>query len=766
MHILKILVSCMFLLAAAAGAVGCNGASQTATVAAPETASEPTRRQLQRRARQASVWRFVYCLEDEADPAGLKALLHEIAAAQPFGKRIEVVSCNGLSLDTLGSGPLNFFGNRLPAGAERLPLTRTPNGWRFVNDHEIAPDEVLLIPYYRNPWPGNPTVAGFYLSTNPIKLVERLREEYVGNFDRMFWPNWAYELYRANGDRTYGAFADTSWNFDPAAEITLKAPDKAVYDQDGLQVFAYDGVVLPPEVDYTVATVQKVRRLTDALFRPKEKFFPEIRLYPNLERIGLRTGRMDPVQYDAEKKVLHLVPSFVPEDDLLASSTVWRAFIGHHVGGVKNEGAWPFITAFVQGYAGEDLGPTYTADKLMALRMSTRNMFNPHAEKLFELASPRWSRSYALAEFSTKGDLQPPLNGYIDETFRELEVRPVSRTDDAPLDPVAYRPMNKVNLAGMTFAHQGYRIHNGYGGEKIKPSLDSLAALSVNALAVVPYTFMRDPTKPTELPIPQDAGGENDWATICSLREAAKRGWFTLLKPQIWIGGGHWPGDVTFTSDEDWDTFFSNYEFWIMHYALLAEREGVDALCLGTELVRTTVEHPDRWKTIIAKVRAVYGGQLTYAANWGEEFENFTFWDELDAIGLNSYYPISEKDDPTDEELLDGARRWFKLAAEVSKQVDRPLWLTEVGYRSVAGAWKNPHAESNGRDPDNTTQARCYHAMLSAAGETPELKGMFLWKWPSYLGIEGYRHQGTAFTPGGKSAAGVLQEFNSDWSKQ
>jgi len=322
------------------------------------------------------------------------------------------------------------------------------------------------------------------------------------------------------------------------------------------------------------------------------------------------------------------------------------------------------------------------------------------------------------------------------------------------------------NLAGMTFAHQGYRIHNGYGGEKIKPSLDSLEVLSVNSLAVVPYTFMRNPAKPTKLSIPKGAGGENDWATICSLREAAKRGWFTLLKPQIWIGGGHWPGDVAFTSAEDWDTFFRNYEFWIMHYALIAEQEGVDALCLGTELVRTTVDHPDRWREIIAKVRAVYGGQLTYAANWGEEFENFAFWEDLDAIGLNSYYPISDKDDPSDEELLNGARSWFRMAAEVSEKTNRPLWLTEVGYRSVEGAWKNPHAESDGRSPSNETQARCYQAMLTAAGETPELKGMYLWKWPSYLGIEGHRYPGTAFTPGGKPAASVLQEFNTEWRKR
>jgi len=762
MHFLKILVSCLILLGAAAGAVGCNGAGQATALTSSIKLTEPSRRQVQRGARQASVWRFVYCLEDETDPAGLAAFLHEVAGKQPFGKRIEVLSCIGLSQDTLGSGPLALFGDRLPPGADRLPLVRIATGWRFDDRHDLNTDGVLILPFYRNPWASRATVTGLYLSGDPARLVDRLRAEYDDNYDRMFWPNRAYELYRSNGDRTFGTFADTSWNFDAATEISLKAPDKPVYDRDGLVVYSYDGVVKPAEIKRVARTLLKISRLAEALFVSKATSLPEIRLYPNLERIGLRTGSMEPIQYDVMKKVLHVVPSFNSVDDLLANSSAWKAIIVNHLTWVTDENHWPGIVAAVQSCVSDSLGNTYAEEKRTALRMLDRNMFSSRGGKIAAGASFRWTRAYALARHRNNFSSNFPLNNELKKYFKTSDINPSLTTSKVadPESPPAPRALTKAHLAGMTFAHQGYRIHNGYGGEKIKPALDSLAVLNVNALAIVPYTYMRDPNKPTELPIPTDAGSENDWATICSLREADKRGWFTLLKPQIWIGGGLWPGDVDFLTEEDWDTFFSNYEFWIMHYALLAERENVDALCLGTELVKTTRKHPDRWRAIIRNVRAVYGGQLTYAANWGEEFDNFTFWDDLDAVGLNSYYPLSEKDSPTDEELLAGARRWFEMAAKVSQASDRPLWLTEVGYRAVGEAWKNPHAEANGRVSDPAAQARCYRAMLTAAAETPELTGMFLWKWPSYLGVKNRRNPGTEFCVGGKPAATIFKEYN------
>ncbi|MCP9235357.1 hypothetical protein [Lewinella sp. JB7] len=317
-------------------------------------------------------------------------------------------------------------------------------------------------------------------------------------------------------------------------------------------------------------------------------------------------------------------------------------------------------------------------------------------------------------------------------------------------------------LRGMTVAHEGYRVYNGYGGSGMGPSLDSLQQLHVNAVSIVPYTFMREPGLIDELPVPNGAGSENDPAVRAAIREAKARGCFILLKPQIWVSGG-WPGDVHFERPADWDRFFAAYGNWIAHYARMAEEEGVDALCIGTELVQTTLGHPVAWRAIIADLRRQYTGQLTYAANWGPEFENLSFWDDLDAIGLNSYYPLSGGSEPSDEELRRGAEAWMRLADSISTTYDRPLWLTEVGYRSVAGAWINPHAEAGDRPADEVDQARCYAALIAAGKQSERLRGMFVWKWPSYLGHdEGRQGNNTGFTPGGKPAGALLSEFYRD----
>ncbi|MBB4078133.1 hypothetical protein GGR28_000734 [Lewinella aquimaris] len=330
-------------------------------------------------------------------------------------------------------------------------------------------------------------------------------------------------------------------------------------------------------------------------------------------------------------------------------------------------------------------------------------------------------------------------------------------------DHLDHRPRKRIPvegfLRGMTVAHEGYRVYNGYGGSGIGPSLDSLQRMHVNSVAIVPYTFMRQAGEVGELPVPDGAGSENDPAVRFAIREARKRNCFVLLKPQIWVSGG-WPGDVNFESEEKWDKFFRAYRDWIMHYGKMAEEEGVEALCIGTELVETTLGHPDAWRSIIADLRKVYSGKLTYAANWGREFEQLTFWADLDAIGLNSYYPLSTSDRPTDAELRAGAETWMHLADSVSVAFDRPLWLTEVGFRSVERAWLNPHAEAGERSASLRDQARCYDALLTASLNSERLRGMFIWKWPSYLGHdEGRRSTNTGFTPGGKPAGELLGNF-------
>jgi len=91
-----------------------------------------------------------------------------------------------------------------------------------------------------------------------------------------------------------------------------------------------------------------------------------------------------------------------------------------------------------------------------------------------------------------------------------------------------------------------------------KESLEKLTSLGNDAIAVVPYSFMRDPRTPSRLLIEHRDGGENDESVLFSHFEAQRLGMHTMLKPQIWIRGS-WPGDIDMDSEQDWNRFFNNY---------------------------------------------------------------------------------------------------------------------------------------------------------------------------------------------------------------
>src|SRR6185437_14398256 len=90
----------------------------------------------------------------------------------------------------------------------------------------------------------------------------------------------------------------------------------------------------------------------------------------------------------------------------------------------------------------------------------------------------------------------------------------------------------------------------------------------------------------------------------------------------------------------------------IDHYADLAGQGGATMLVIGTELkTMSGSAYTSRWEQIVASVRRRFAGRLTYAANWNE-YQQVRFWGDLDYIGVDAYYPLSELPAPTVSQLL------------------------------------------------------------------------------------------------------------------
>lgn len=106
------------------------------------------------------------------------------------------------------------------------------------------------------------------------------------------------------------------------------------------------------------------------------------------------------------------------------------------------------------------------------------------------------------------------------------------------------------------------------------------------------------------------------------------------------------------------------------------------------------------WRRLVAQVREVYSGRLTYAANF-DQYQQVGFWDALDVIGVNAYFPLRSdlalaSDSPALETTF--AASWsetleaFKELLERDGLQGRPFLFTEIGYTRRAGGTLEPWA--------------------------------------------------------------------------
>ncbi|NNE69350.1 MAG: hypothetical protein HKN29_03175 [Rhodothermales bacterium] len=285
---------------------------------------------------------------------------------------------------------------------------------------------------------------------------------------------------------------------------------------------------------------------------------------------------------------------------------------------------------------------------------------------------------------------------------------------------------------------------------------DELADLGANQVALVPYAFLRD----GELRFNPEARwfSESASGTAALADSLRRRGIGITIKPQLWLGNERFPGDLTFPDEAGWRRFEEGYRTYALHHARLAADVGADWYVVGTELARSAIERPEFWRSLIAEVRAEYPGKLTYAANWWAEVDSIAFWDDLDAIGVQAYYPLA---DTAGTEVPALTRRWRahgRTLAGLARQWNRPIVFTEIGYRSMSDAavrpWEwTPRRQS--QNPDPKAQADLYRAFFDAPWRASWMGGAYIWKW--YGDGASPRHA-LDFTPQGKPAEQIIRE--------
>lgn len=299
---------------------------------------------------------------------------------------------------------------------------------------------------------------------------------------------------------------------------------------------------------------------------------------------------------------------------------------------------------------------------------------------------------------------------------------------------------------------------------------DSTALAPVRAMrgewvAIVPYGFCRkgDPhfffseNRPPEKRNFGQWWGETSAGVAGTVRMARMQGLKTMLKPHVWMqGGSHL--DLEFTTESDWQTFEHDYARYVLHFARLADSLQVDLYCITTELDRFAIARPAFWEKLIGQVKQVYKGKLTYAANW-DRYERIPFWNQLDYIGVDAYFPLSDDREPSVNTLAQGWKPHLRSLQKTSDRWQKPILFTEFGYRACDHTARRPWESETDCTPNAAAQANAYTALTKTVWPQPWFAGGFVWKW--FMDDDVRHRERDQYSPQGRPAEQVLQQ---QWS--
>ena len=302
----------------------------------------------------------------------------------------------------------------------------------------------------------------------------------------------------------------------------------------------------------------------------------------------------------------------------------------------------------------------------------------------------------------------------------------------------------------------------------------SIQATEANYTAVMATWYVQTAASTSIAPA---SYSPSDTAVATAIQALEAQGITVTLKPHVdsmdgtWRGQFTWPAtDTTTAQQEAWLTdWFTSYQAFILHFAQIASANGVGILVIGTEFKELTGSNcPNPGGTscqfywdqyVIDPLRQQYPNlTLAYGANAtgaGDEFTTVTFWNDVDIIGVDGYFPLSKQADPTIQQLVnawtvaaDNTNNYDPFAALQNLQAanNKPLIFTEIGYESTPGTNEQPWNYQLSDGVDDTEQQNCYEAFFEVFGGQSWMNGVFWWAWstsaPDVSTDTGYSPQG------------------------
>ncbi|MEM9072655.1 MAG: hypothetical protein AAGE52_29375 [Myxococcota bacterium] len=301
--------------------------------------------------------------------------------------------------------------------------------------------------------------------------------------------------------------------------------------------------------------------------------------------------------------------------------------------------------------------------------------------------------------------------------------------------------------------------HRGYGtlaSERLIHHIDDLGA---NWISITPFGRLWS-LQSTEIQMDFEAPYEENRAAIRRMIMQAKaRGLRVLVIPHLWIETQGWRGEVDPGSPDGWADYQESYRRFVLAWAEDAAAAGADAFSIGVECKSWSGRFGGYWTSLIEEVREVFPGLLTYSSNW-DEAEDVLFWDQLDLIGINAFYPLAYESGASDEEYVAGAEAIVPQVRALTEVLEMPVWFVEIGYTTRTDAAVEPWLWPDDMDNvsvDEREQARALDAMFHAFLDEDWFAGFLVWRY--YACLEDVSQEAIwGFSPHAKMAEDVLQD--------
>jgi hypothetical protein len=334
------------------------------------------------------------------------------------------------------------------------------------------------------------------------------------------------------------------------------------------------------------------------------------------------------------------------------------------------------------------------------------------------------------------------------------------------------RPLLRIDgddvVRGITIGPIESALHPdvGYGSAAYARQLDACVKMGATWISLTPFGRVGDLDGVGVDPTFETPYDVNFPRVLTAIRMAHARGLKVMLVPHLWVESGQWRALIDPKTDEGWARWAASYEAFIVGWAKIAEAGSAEMFSAGVELRSwVTSGRAPSFGHVLSVVRRAYSGLLTYSANWDDVVDT-VIWGDVDVIGINAFYPLSDHEGATERELLEGGERVRDRVAKLAKDWKKPVLFTEIGYTTrrdpAVRPWEWPDSMKDVH-VDEEAQASAYRALLAPLIEEPAFAGFFVWR--VYSDPDDVSQEAEwGFSPAGKRAERVVRDaFAARW---